>query len=231
MVDYLKKQFEDMKMFLNQTQLSKFDTYCEFMLEYNKYTNLTSIIDKKSVYIKHFLDSLLIAKSVNVKGKLIDIGSGAGFPGVPLKIFDPKIDVTLLDSSRKKTDFLLKLSKILDLELTILNGRAEIFSKNLKFREKFDFCVSRAVASLRVLSELCIPFIKIGGVFVSMKGPSFAHELSEAKPIISTLGGSLMGTENFNLPENLGTRYIISIKKESITSKKFPRNYSKIINI
>lgn len=231
MVDYLKKQFEDMKMFLNQTQLSKFDTYCEFMLEYNKHTNLTSIIDKKSVYIKHFLDSLLIAKSVNVKGKLIDIGSGAGFPGVPLKIFDPKIDVTLLDSSRKKTDFLLKLSKILDLELTILNGRAEIFSKNLKFREKFDFCVSRAVASLRVLSELCIPFIKIGGVFVSMKGPSFAHELFEAKPIISTLGGSLMGTENFNLPENLGTRYIISIKKESITSKKFPRNYSKIINI
>lgn len=210
----------------NDDQLEKFKSYYEFMIDYNKTTNLTSITEKKEVCIKHFLDSLLVAKSVELKGKVIDIGTGAGFPGIPLKIINESIDLYLLDSSEKKINFLKRLSKILNLKYECINSRAEELSE--EYREKFDLCVSRAVASLDILSEICIPFVNVGGFFVSMKGPSFEEEIELSKRKIVELGAEIIKIDKFILPENYGTRYLICIKKIKDTPKKYPRQYSKI---
>lgn len=222
----LKKYCDKFGIDIYNDQLEKFNSYYEFLINYNKITNLTSITEKKEVCIKHFLDSLLVAKSVELKGKTIDIGTGAGFPGVPLKILNESIDLSLLDSSVKKINFLKKLSKILNLKYECVNLRAEDLS--VEYREKFDLCVSRAVASLDILSEICIPFVKVGGLFVSMKGPSFKEEIELSKQKIVELGAKIIKIDKFDLPENYGVRYLVCIKKIKNTSKKYPRPYAKI---
>lgn len=205
-----------------------FSRYYNFLVNYNRCINLTSVTEKKEFYIKHFLDSLMITRFVELKGKIIDVGSGAGFPGVPLKIFDNSLEISLLDSSAKKTRFLEQLSDHLSLKFEILNIRSEVLCRDLKFREKFDFCVSRAVASLDILSEICLPLVKVGGSFVAMKGPNFETEVSRSKLLIGLLGGQITNVYKFSLPENFGERSLLEIKKIKKTPKKYPREYSEI---
>lgn len=216
-------------MNLGKTKLEILENYYNFVVKYNKKINLTSIIKKNEFFIKHFVDSLLISEFIKTPCKLIDVGSGAGFPGVPLKISNSEIKLTLLESSKKKCEFLKELSNILKINYDIINNRAEILSKNLNYREKFDICVSRAVANLKILSELCIPFIKVNGIFIAMKGPNFETEFENSKNIIQKLGCKLKNIKKILLPDNFGTRYLIFIQKIKNTPKIYPRNYSQII--
>lgn len=216
---------------LNNNQIKIFENYYNFLIEYNKKTNLTAITNKNEIFIKHFIDSLTVSKFIKNSCKLIDIGTGAGFPGVPLKILNSNINLTLLESSKKKCEFLKELSGILKINFDIINNRAEILSKDLNYREKFDICVSRAVANLRILSELCIPFIKINGIFIAMKGPNFETELENSVNIIQKLGCKIKNIEKIILPYNFGTRYLIIIQKIKNTPKIYPRNFSQIKRI
>ena len=211
--------FSQININLNNSQLKLFENYYEFLIEYNKKANLTAITNKNEIFIKHFIDSLTVSKFIKNSCKLIDIGTGAGFPGVPLKILNSDINLTLLESSKKKCEFLKKLSNILQINFDIINNRAEILSKNLNYREKFDICVSRAVANLKILAELCIPFVKINGIFIAMKGPNYGSELENSIGIIQKLGGRINKIEQVLLPENYGTRFLIFIQKIKNTPK------------
>ena len=211
--------FSQININLNNSQLKLFENYYEFLIEYNKKVNLTAITNKNEIVIKHFIDSLTVSKFIKNSCKLIDIGTGAGFPGVPLKILNSDINLTLLESSKKKCEFLKKLSNILQINFDIINNRAEILSKNLNYREKFDICVSRAVANLKILAELCIPFVKINGIFIAMKGPNYGSELENSIGIIQKLGGRINKIEQVLLPENYGTRFLIFIQKIKNTPK------------
>ena len=213
---------------LNNNQIKIFENYYNFLIEYNKKINLTAITNKNEIFIKHFIDSLTISRFLQNSCKLIDVGSGAGFPGVPLKISNPDIELTLVESSKKKCEFLKDLSNILKMEFDVINNRAEILSKDLNYREKFDICVSRAVANLRILSELCIPFIKINGIFIAMKGPSFETELKNSMDIIQKLGCKINKIKQILLPDNFGTRCLIFIQKIKSTPKIYPRSFSRI---
>ena len=227
---FLDEQCEKLNINLNKDQIEKFKIYYNFLVEYNKSVNLTSITEKNEVCIKHFIDSLLITKAINLKGKIIDVGTGAGFPGVPLKIFNPDLDIYLLDSSEKKTKFLEKLSNLLDLKFEIINSRSEDLANNSNYRGKFDVCVSRAVASIDILSEICTPFLKIGGILAAFKGPSLYDELEYSNEVFSNLKSKVVNIEKFDLPCNYGTRYLAFIKKIKDTPKMYPRVYSKIKN-
>lgn len=211
---------------LNNNQIKIFENYYNFLIEYNKKINLTSIINKNEIFIKHFVDSLTVSKFIKNSCRLIDIGTGAGFPGVPIKILNSEINLTLLESSKKKCEFLKELSSILQINYDIIHNRAEILSKKINYREKFDICVSRAVANLRILSELCIPFIKINGIFIAMKGPNYESELENSINIIQKLGCKIKNIEKIILPDNFGTRYLIIIQKIRNTPKIYPRNFS-----
>ena len=211
--------FSQININLNNSQLKLFENYYEFLIEYNKKANLTAITNKNEIFIKHFIDSLTVSKFIKNSCKLIDIGTGAGFPGVPLKILNSDINLTLLESSKKKCEFLKKLSNILQINFDIINNRAEILSKNLNYREKFDICVSRAVANLKILAELCIPFVKINGIFIATKGPNYGSELENSIGIIQKLGGRINKIEQVLLPENYGTRFLIFIQKIKNTPK------------
>lgn len=213
---------------LNNNQIKIFENYYNFLIEYNKKINLTAITNKNEIFIKHFIDSLTISRFLQNSCKLIDVGSGAGFPGVPLKISNPDIELTLVESSKKKCEFLKDLSNILKIKFDVINNRAEILSKDLNYREKFDICVSRAVANLRILAELCIPFIKINGIFIAMKGPSFEAEFENSIDIIQKLGCKINKIEQILLPENYGIRYLIFIQKIKSTPKIYPRSFSQI---
>lgn len=227
-MDFLSQKCNQIGINLNDIQLKLFENYCNFLIEYNKKINLTAISNKNEIFIKHFIDSLTVSKFIKNSCKLIDIGSGAGFPGVPLKILNSNINLTLLESSKKKCEFLKELSSILKINYNILNNRAEILSKDLNYREKFDICVSRAVANLKILAELCIPFIKINGIFISMKGPNFETELENSINIIQKLGCKINKIEQILLPDNFGTRYLIFIQKIKNTLKIYPRSFSQI---
>ena len=216
---------------LNDAQLKLFENYYDFLIKYNKKINLTAITNKNEIFIKHFIDSLSVSKFIKNSCKLIDIGTGAGFPGVPLRILNSDINLTLLESSKKKCVFLEELSNILKINFDIINNRAEILSKNLNYREKFDICVSRAVANLRILSELCIPFIKINGFFIAMKGQNFETELKNSVNIIQKLGCKIKDIEKIILPDNFGTRHLIIIHKIKNIPKIYPRNFSQIKRI
>lgn len=210
---------------LTQTQISQFKIYCDYLLEYNKHTNLTAIKDKEQVYLKHFFDSAIIMTKVDLENqKVLDIGTGAGFPGVVLKILCPSIDLTLLDSNNKKTTFLKLLTAKLNIKVNIINDRAE----NLNQREYFDVIVSRAVAPLRILVELSLPLLKHNGIMISQKS-HIETELEEALDTITIVGGGLPKVENITYNEELGQRCIVIIKKEKHTSDIFPRKYDKIL--
>ncbi len=228
-----KEQFieECKKININLTneQLNKLENFYIFMTEYNKKTNLTRITDEKEVYLKHFYDSLTINKVINLKNyvSLCDVGTGAGFPGIVLKIVFPNLSITLIESSNKKCTYLTQLIEKLNLKnVSVVCDRSENYSK--KIRDKYDIVASRAVANLKVLSELCIPLVKKDGYFIALKSKA-DEEIKNSQVILNQLNSKIENVCSFNLPYENSLRNIIVIKKEKITDLKYPRNYKDII--
>ena len=217
------------KIGINATeeQLNKLEIYKEFLIKYNQHTNLTRIIDEKDIYLKHFYDSLTIVKFVDLNkvNDLLDIGTGAGFPGMVLKIFFPNIKVTLLDSNNKKINFLKELTSKLKIDIDLVNDRAENYIKNN--REHYDIVVSRAVAPLPILLELSIPFVKVKGLFISMKAIA-DEELELSKNTHTILGANIKSVNKFYLVKEKSQRTIIIYEKVSNTDTKYPRLYDQI---
>ncbi len=214
---------------LSNEQINMFEIYCNELIEYNKHTNLTAITDKKDIYLKHFYDSLTLVFALDFTkiNTLIDIGTGAGFPGLVLKILFPHLELTLLDSNNKKTKFLELLVKKLNLNnITIINDRSENYIKNK--REKFDVVTARAVKNLPVLSELCIPYLKINGYFLAMKG-SNEEEIKEGQETIELLNCNIDKIINLSLPKENSQRTLLRIKKIKSTPSIYPRSYEKIL--
>ena len=208
--------------------LIKLKTYCTFLQEYNKHTNLTAITETKDIYLKHFYDSLTITKLIDLNNinTLLDIGTGAGFPGLVLKIFFPHLEVTLLDSNNKKIKFLEELCNKLDIKVTLVHERAEEYIKEK--REYFDIVTSRAVAFLPILSELSIPFVKVNGYFIALKGEA-EEEMQTSSKILSKLDSKIVEISEFTLPKEESKRTIIKIVKLKPTSPKYPRPYKQIL--
>lgn len=220
----MNKLFEDYKINLNREQLSLFEKYYRLLIEYNSYFNLTAITEKEEVYKKHFVDSVIGVNKL-IGEKLIDVGSGAGFPALAIKIVKPELQITLLESIGKKCEFLKTVVKELNLKnVFVINGRAEDYAKNEDFREKFDIVTARAVARLNTLSEYCLPFVKIGGTFVAYKGNA-KEEIKEAENAINILGGKISEVKEYNLEEALRT--LVYVKKIKNTPEKYPRGHGK----
>lgn len=214
---------------LSGPQLGKFQRYLELLLVWNEKVNLTAITEPQEVVIKHFLDSLLLLNTVSLKqgAKVIDVGTGAGFPGIPLKIARPDLDLTLLDSLNKRLVFLQELLKELELSTETVHCRAEEGGRKKELRGKFDFVTARAVAPLNLLCEYCLPFLKVGGIFAAMKGPNCSEEIEAAKKAIGILGAEIKEKKELNLPDGSG-RTIIVLKKCKETSDRYPRISAKI---
>jgi len=212
---------------LNENQKEQFATYFQVLVEWNEKMNLTALTDEKDVYLKHFYDSISAAFYTNFSDeelKICDVGAGAGFPSIPLKICFPNLSVTIVDSLQKRITFLNELAAKLGLQqVAFYHDRAENFGKNPKFRETFDIVTARAVARLSVLSELCLPLCKKGGTFIAMKGAQGMDELDDAGMGIEMLGGEVERKETFSLPEEDSERSIIFIEKKRKTPKKYPR--------
>ena len=225
-----EKGLEQLSITLSGEQKQQFLTYYEYLVEKNKVMNLTAITDYEEVITKHFLDSLAVVKtscfkSEKLAGKrLIDIGTGAGFPGIPLKIAFPELEILLLDSLNKRINFLNEVTEMLGLtKINTVHGRAEDYAKQKGYRESFDFCVSRAVANLSTLSEYCIPFVKPGGCFISYKSGSVDQELIQAEKAVKILGGQREEVVRFSLADTDMDRSFVVIRKAKPTPKKYPR--------
>lgn len=209
---------------LNEEQLEMFYLYMNLLLEWNEKINLTAITEPQEIIIKHFIDSLTISKYIKNKQNLIDVGTGAGFPGIPLKIVNEDIKITLLDSLNKRINFLNEVIEKLNLKnIEAKHGRVEEFGKNENYREKYDIATSRAVANLTTLSEYLIPLVNIGGEVISMKGQEIKEEVTNAKNAIKILGGKIINIDEFYLPDSDIKRSIIIIKKVEKTPAKYPR--------
>ena len=211
---------------LSEEQKTQFLQYYELLVEWNSFMNLTAITEFDQVITKHFLDSLSLVKVCDVEqaGRILDVGTGAGFPGIPLKIVYPELEVVLLDSLNKRVKFLNAVIENLGLTgITAIHGRAEDIAKQKEYREGFDLVVSRAVANLSSLSEYCLPFVKTGGMFVPYKSGSVDTELSEASRAIKVLGGEYRDTVRFELPGTDIDRTLVVIEKVKETPKKYPR--------
>lgn len=221
-----EKDLRALGVVLSNLQIEQFLKYYEMLVEWNQFMNLTAITEYDDVMKKHFVDSISLIKAYNVKKtvKVIDVGTGAGFPGLALKIAYPDLQVTLLDSLNKRIQFLDAVIKELGLTgVETIHGRAEDFSKPGKLREQFDLCVSRAVANLSTLSEYCLPFIKKGGQFISYKSEKITEERKMAERAISLLGGKIKGQVEFMLPDSDIYRNLFIVEKVKETPKKFPR--------
>ena len=210
----------------SEKQQEQLTVYYEMLVEKNKVMNLTAITEFEDVLEKHFLDSIAVARYVDLTGELslMDLGTGAGFPGMPLKIMFPNLNITLADSLNKRIVFLNEVIDALELEgVTTVHGRAEDLAANVNYREQYDYCVSRAVANLSTLSEYCLPFVKLGGSFISYKSGEIEEELSAAKKAIFLLGGQTKEVIPFQLDGTDINRSFVMIKKEKKTPKAYPR--------
>lgn len=220
----LKTEARALKIELNNNQLESFYKYKEILLSWNEKINLTAITDEKEIITKHFIDSLTIAKHIKENAKIIDIGTGAGFPAIPIKILNKNLDITLVDSLNKRVEFLKILVDELKLEnIKIIHSRAEDLSIKKEYREKYDIVLSRAVAAMNVLAEYLIPFAKLNGICICMKGKNYKEELKTSKKAIDLLGGKLEEPEETSLPGTEEQRTIIIITKQNYTPRQYPR--------
>lgn len=225
----LVSNLKEYNIVLKETQICQFYNYMNLLIEWNKKVNLTAIVEPKEIIIKHFVDSLTIYNEIKENSIILDIGTGAGFPGIPLKIVKPNIKITLLDSLKKRITFLEELIKQLELvNIETIHGRAEDNGRNPQYREQYDIVVSRAVADLRILSEYMLPFAKVGGKCISLKGPNVRKEIQSIREIVTTLGGSRLNVRNIDLIGGEIKRNIVIIEKISHTPSKFPRRQDKI---
>lgn len=230
-MDYWNLLTERLKKFdieLNEKQIGQFQDYYHLLIEWNSFMNLTAITEPEEVVMKHFVDSVSLVKALpqltDKEFSVIDVGTGAGFPGIPLKIVFPQLRITLLDSLNKRVNFLNEVITALSLEgISAVHGRAEDLAQNKEYREQFDLCVSRAVANLTTLSEYCLPFVKRDGYFISYKSEKITEEYECAKNAIRILGGSFDRQVDFYLPESDIYRNLFMIHKVEATPKKYPR--------
>jgi len=225
--DYMKEQFElllkELNIDLTQKMYEQFNKYYEILIEWNNKINLTAITEFDEVFIKHFYDSLCLVKGIKLSNQsLLDVGSGAGFPSIPLKIIYENLDITIIDSLNKRINFLKILSKELKIEVKLIHGRAE----EHKNKNHYELVTARAVSNLQILSELCIPFVKRGGNFISLKGSNYKEELENSSNAIKILGGKLNKVIEYDIKGN--GRSLIIIDKVKETNNKYPRIYGKI---
>lgn len=227
-MDYqiLEQKLGELGIKQDQNQLERFHKFYQLLIEWNKVMNLTGITEYEDVVEKHFVDSLSIIKAIDLSGihTVIDVGTGAGFPGIPLKIAFPHLRVVLLDSLNKRIKFLDEVISQLELtEIRTIHGRAEEYARKEEYREQFDLCVSRAVANLSTLSEYCLPYIQVGGIFVPYKSGEIDDEVEQSKKAVRILGGNIKEVMKFELPGTDIHRSFVLIHKEQHTQKKYPR--------
>ncbi|MEC1717262.1 16S rRNA (guanine(527)-N(7))-methyltransferase RsmG [Schinkia azotoformans] len=225
-IQLFQTSLEEKGISLSSRQLEQFDLYYNTLVEWNEKMNLTSITDKPEVYLKHFYDSITAAFYFDFtkEYKICDVGAGAGFPSIPLKICFPHLSISIVDSLQKRITFLNELASTLQLDqVTFYHDRAETFGKRPEIRESYDIVMARAVARMSVLSELCIPLAKVGGYFIGMKGANLAEELDAGKKAIEVLGCKVESIHNFQLPIENSERNIVILKKERKTPNKYPR--------
>lgn len=217
---------EEKGIALNETQLNQFHLYFHELIEWNNKMNLTAITDEESVYLKHFYDSISAAffQDFTKPLRIVDVGAGAGFPSIPIKICFPHLKVTIVDSLNKRISFLQHLATTLQLkDVAFFHDRAESFGKKKEHREKYDLVIARAVARMPVLAELCLPLAKVGGLFLAMKGPEVVNEIADSKKAINTLGGEVVRNESLLLPFEESTRHFVFIEKRKKTPNTYPR--------
>ena len=227
--DLLKEKAEMFHVKLDEQALERFDIYGKLLVEWNEKINLTAITDPEGVTIKHFLDSITIFSYVDIPeiAKVIDVGTGAGFPGLAMLIARPDLDITLMDSTKKRLMVIENILENIGLSANVVHSRAEEAGQNKVFREQYDFSTARAVTNLRDLAEYCLPFVKVGGSFIPMKSAKAQEEIAEGKKAIHVLGGQIIKQDTFELLD-CGERTIINVKKISSTPAKYPRPSAKI---
>ncbi|MDO4747811.1 MAG: 16S rRNA (guanine(527)-N(7))-methyltransferase RsmG [Eubacteriales bacterium] len=228
--DILRQKANESQIKLDENQIDSLRRYYELLVEWNQKMNLTALTEPEDVALKHFCDSILLLSYADIplNSSLIDVGTGAGFPSLPIKIVRPDIKLCLLDSLNKRLIFLQEVVNELNLnDVQIVHARAEDGARKKELREKFDFATSRAVAQLNVLSEYCLPYVKVGGAFLAMKGKYSEEEISNSKNAIKLLGGKIEKVDTYNLIDS-SERTIINIKKNNATDKSYPRTSAKI---
>jgi len=222
--ELMKENLKELNIELSDLQLEKFYKYMNILVEWNKFMNLTGITEPEEVITKHFIDSLTVLDKVNKNASIIDVGTGAGFPGIPIKIAFPETKVVLLDSLNKRIKFLNEVIEKLELNnIETIHGRAEEYGRNKNHREKYDIAIARAVAPLNILLEYLIPFAKVNGKCLCMKGSSSEEEIINSKNAIKILGGEIVKTEDFYIPNTDIKRRIVQVNKVKETNNKYPR--------